>query len=40
MPFLSDKRRVQLRDIAIESVRIRCQMRAGRLPPSPADVLE
>jgi hypothetical protein len=40
MPFLNDERRVQLRDIAIESVRIRCQMRAARLPPSPADVLE
>ena len=40
MPFLSDERRMQLHDIAIESVRIRCQMRAGRLPPSPADVLE
>jgi hypothetical protein len=40
MPFLSDEQRMQLHDIAIDSVRLRCQMRAGRLPPSPADVLD
>lgn len=38
MPFLSDLQRMQLSQIAIDSVRIRCQMRAGRLPPRPGNV--
>lgn len=39
MPFLSDLQRMQLHDIAIASVRIRCEQRAGVARPFPVDVL-
>jgi hypothetical protein len=39
MPFLSDAQRMQLHDIAIDSVRIRCQMRARAARNLPQDVL-
>jgi hypothetical protein len=39
MPFLSDEQRMQLHDIAIASVRIRCQQRAAASRGLPVDVL-
>ena len=39
MPFLSDLQRMQLHDIAIDSVRIRCQQRARAAQNPPMDVL-
>jgi hypothetical protein len=39
MPFLSDEQRMQLHDIAIDSVRIRCQQRALAARNMPVDVL-
>jgi hypothetical protein len=39
MPFLSDEQRMQLHDIAIDSVRIRCQQRAAANRGLPVDVL-
>jgi hypothetical protein len=39
MPSLSDEQRMQLHDIAIDSVRIRCQQRALAARNMPVDVL-
>jgi hypothetical protein len=39
MPFLSDLQRMQLHDIAIDSVRIRCEQRALAARNLPVDVL-
>jgi hypothetical protein len=39
MPFLSDLQRMQLHDVAIDSVRIRCQQRAAANRGLPVDVL-
>jgi hypothetical protein len=39
MPFLSDLQRMQLHDIAIDSVRIRCEQRARAAHNFPVDVL-
>jgi hypothetical protein len=39
MPFLSDEQRMQLHDIAIASVRIRCEQRARTARNLPQDVL-
>jgi hypothetical protein len=39
MPFLSDLQRMQLHDIAIAAVRIRCERRAQAYRNAPVDVL-